>query len=168
MIKCEPSSKRNDPPQPQPYTAAGHTRQISADVAAGVLLAVAGLHGAWACQRYWPAKSAASLAKATAGREPLPGPIPCWTVAGLLTMAAGMLVAENGDKDRVPKVLSDANRFGVGIVAGVLTVRSAGVAVSALPVPMSREFRILNGVVYSPLCAVLAWAAWRRYHSTRP
>lgn len=136
--------------------------QRTADIASATLMGLAGIHAAWACGVIWPASTSANLARVTCGKEPMPGPVPCWIVAALLTTAAAIVALENRPPAGMPKLGRFVTRSGMIGVATVLTLRSAGVVLSALPVDMDRRFRVLNALVYSPLCAALAWSLWRQ------
>jgi hypothetical protein len=119
--------------------------------AAGVLLAIGGLHVAWALGSSWPAPDQASLGELVAGRtdSSLPGPAACLAVAGLVA----------GRPHRRPGL----QRAGAAGVAAVLAVRaSAGLAGRTdllVPGSVSPRFRRLDRRCFSPLCLALAAAA---------
>jgi hypothetical protein len=123
-----------------------------------VLLAIAGLHAAWASGSSWPAKDREALADLMAGRAggAVPPPAACLTVATLLA-SGSVLVA--GWPRRLPWL----QRAGASAVAAVLGIRGAcGVAGRTdvvSPGSTSPAFRRLDRRYYSPLCLVLAAAA---------
>lgn len=139
-----------------------HQPAVSADAAVGVLAALAVLHGIWGAGETWPARDAERLAEVVGGRSPMPGPGPCWAVAGLLGLAAVTLHSANRPTSRaavMPYPVADA---GVGVLGAVLAVRAAGIVGSFGPSSMSQSFRMMNAAMYSPLCAGLAAACFAR------
>lgn len=146
----------------------GTTPRRTTDFACLTLVGLAALHGVWGTGSAWPTTSPTTLANAVGGREPMPGPAACWTVAGLLTSAAAILHAANRIPPQKTLMPEPLMKLGIGVIASTLSVRATGVVGSALPmVPMSRSFRVLNAVAYSPLCGWLAWASWRQYVAFR-
>jgi len=126
--------------------------------AAVVLLALAGLHAAWASGSSWPAKDHEALADLMAGRAggAVPPPAACLTVATLLASGSALVAGW-------PRRLPSLQRAGASGVAAVLGIRGAcGVAGRTdvvSPGSTSPAFRRLARRYYSPLCLVLAAAA---------
>jgi hypothetical protein len=129
-------------------------------VASAVVLGLlAVLHAIWAFSP-WPLRSRARFAEVVVGvdERDLPPPAAVLGVAGLLALAAGLVLMRSGvvapvGPERVP-------RWGVRVLAAVLLLRGvAGLVVSGSGRGTSPEaFRRLDLAVYSPLCLALAAA----------
>jgi hypothetical protein len=123
-----------------------------------VLLAIAGLHAAWASGSSWPAKDRETLADLMAGRAggAVPPPAACLTVATLLASGSALVA---GWPRRLPR-LQRAGAFGVAAVLGIRGACGvAGRTDVVSPGSTSPAFRRLDRRYYSPLCLVLAAAA---------
>lgn len=117
---------------------------------------IAALHVAWACGSSFPFSTRAELADTVVGGDVVPGSAESFAVAGLLTVAAGLVA------DALP-VPAPLRRVGVVGVATVLTVRGAfGFAGrTGLLVPGSDSPRFVkrDRRLYAPLCLALACGA---------
>lgn len=127
---------------------------------AGVLGALAALHGIWAFSP-WPLDSRAQYAELVVGvpEADLPSSVATLGVAGLLTLAARLVLMRSGV---VPLVGPEwMPRWGVRVLAAALLLRAAaGFVVSGSgwgKAPAS--FRRLDLAVYSPLSLALGVAA---------
>jgi hypothetical protein len=142
----------------RPYTRGVDIQASAERSAAGVLLALAALHAAWATGSTWPAQDVESLGDLVAGRTDgsLPGRTECLAVAGLLTTAATVVAGR-------PRRLPALQRTGAGGVAAVLGVRAAfglaGRTDVLVPGSVSPRFKRLDRRYFSPLCLALALAA---------
>jgi hypothetical protein len=136
-------------------TARHGFRQASSRAAAGVLLAIGGLHAVWATGSRWPLPDHDRFADAITGRPTgrTPGAVACLTVAGLLG-AASALVAGH------PRSAPRLSRLGSAGVVTVLTVRGslglAGRTDLVSPGSSSERFRELDRRIYGPVCLALA------------
>jgi hypothetical protein len=141
--------------------------------AAGALGVIGAIHLAWGVGVTFPAADATALARAVVGGDTFPSAIDCVVVAALLSAASVIVVARTRPRSRLGKVVPPIlSSVGSNAVAGVLAVRAVGgVAASVLGFPRtSPTFRLLDLVVYSPLCLALALAIRRidRRPSGRP
>jgi Protein of unknown function (DUF3995) len=132
--------------------------------AAIVLGAIGLLHAAWGAGLTFPAADATSLAKAVVGGSTFPSPVDCFVVAALLAAATTLVLSRAKPQSTVGKAIPPlVSRFGSSAVAGVLAARGlGGLVVGALGVPRTTStFRVLDLVLYSPLCLALAAAVLR-------
>jgi Protein of unknown function (DUF3995) len=119
-------------------------------VAVAGLGGVAVLHAAWARGSSFPARDRSSLADRVAGRETMPGALPCLAVAGALTAAAAVV---GGAPVR-------RRRAAVAATSAALLARGAVGLAAGMPTPSeSPRFRRLDRALYSPACLVLGAAA---------
>ena len=128
---------------------------ISALLAAVLLVAAAVVHVFWGVGGVWPARDGTALAKAVVGpkQEAMPGLVACAMIAVLLCGGAAVVLARAGIVDAGPDRLW---RLGAWVVVGVLIARGAiGLATSALARPRETYHR-LDLRAYSPLCLVIA------------
>jgi hypothetical protein len=120
---------------------------------AGVLMALAGLHVAWAGGAAFPFDRREDLADAVAGTQAVPGPASCVAVAAALT--AGAALVQN-----VPVLPRRLRTLGLYGMAGILGLRGAagltGTTEFLSPGSNSERFRRLDRRLYSPLCLALA------------
>jgi len=133
-------------------------RRLAALTASSGLLAIAGLHAAWAAGSAWPCKDRETLSDLVAGRpdRQMPPAAASLTVSALLTTAAALVV---GYPRRLPRL----RRLGAACVVAVLTVRGStgifgytNVLVSWKP---GERFRDMDRRYYGPLCLALATLA---------
>ncbi len=140
------------------------TGAIAGTAAATVLSAIGAIHLAWAFGSTFPSADAQSLARMVVGGNTFPSKAASATVAGLLGVASTMVVARARPKSsfgrRLPTVVTRPGVVGVAVVLGL---RGAGGIISAaLGIPQTTSaFRVLDLVLYSPLCLGLAAAIWR-------
>lgn len=128
-------------------------RRMAGVVGSGGLLALAGLHVAWAAGSSWPAPDDRSLARAIIGREEMPHPAGFAVVAGMLLTAAALVAGYPGGSSRLARL----QPVGVGCVAGTLLLRGLAGAFGILPPQRtSQEFARWDGRLYTPLCFALA------------
>ena len=129
-----------------------------------MLSAIGAIHLAWAFGSTFPSADAQSLARMVVGGNTFPSKAASATVAGLLGVASTMVVARARPKSsfgrRLPTVVTRPCVVGVAVVLGL---RGAGGIISAaLGIPQTTSaFRVLDLVLYSPLCLGLAAAIWR-------
>jgi Protein of unknown function (DUF3995) len=146
-----------------PHKPDRHGQRVGTATAA-TLAAIGGLHFAWGLGSSFPAPSRRSLARAVIGANSVPSATSCASVAGLLGAAATLVYARaNPDSPIGRKVPPPLPRLGVLAAATVLGIRGAvGLIGGALGFPRTTDiFRVLNLVVYSPLCIALAAAILR-------
>ena len=127
----------------------------AARVAGVGLLGAAAIHVVWAAGVTWPAADSGALARAVAGVNTLPSATACLVVAGLLVAGAAL--------EELARRGHPAGRLGAAAVGSVLALRGLGglvVSGAGLGAALT-PFPSLNLAIYSPLCLVLAWAAWR-------
>lgn len=125
--------------------------------AAVTLLAIAGLHAAWAAGRTWPYADGATLSRHVLGIPESPG-IPsaaatvAVTAALALTGAAAVARTSNGPR------LRGAARLITMPAAAVLAIRGLGGFAQSLLAPgaATAEFTRNDLRIYSPLCLALA------------
>jgi hypothetical protein len=132
--------------------------------AAGALAAVGAIHLAWGAGVTFPAADAAALARAVVGGNTFPSTVDCIVVATLLASATAIVVARAKPRSALGKLLPPImTSVGSNAVAGVLATRGvAGVAMSVVGLPHTTPmFRLLDLVLYSPLCLALALAIRR-------
>jgi hypothetical protein len=122
------------------------------------LLALAGLHAAWALGWRWPGGDDAELARRVVGGDELPPDGLIWLVALALAAAAAILRA------RAHGSVSRAVRVGAALVAAALLVRGAGGIVIGVTGGPPDLFTRLDLAVYSPLCLLLGFGALRIAH----
>jgi hypothetical protein len=141
-----------------------HAGARAGTAAAAALAGIGCIHLAWGLGVTYPAKDSAALARTVVGGDTFPSPSACVAVAGLLGAAAA-LVSARAKPDaqpgrHVPIALAGMGSYTVG---AVLALRGAvGVALSAVGAPATTpQFRLLNLIVYSPLCLALAAAIVR-------
>ncbi len=122
-------------------------------IAALVLVAIAGVHGVWAREHWWPVGDPDDFRETVMGPTArLPRPIESWTVAALLAVAAALTTwATVGDE---PQLIT----IGVLVAAGVLVLRGAGGFVMSTFLQRDSRFAVLDRRIYSPLCLGLATA----------
>jgi Protein of unknown function (DUF3995) len=129
---------------------------ISVRVASVGLLAITGVHIAWAAGSSWPLGDRAELARAVIGRREVPPPAACLAVAGLLGVAAALV---SGRPRRSPWL----RRTGAVAVVATLGARGtlglAGRTDLVSPGSTSTRLGSLDRRVYSPLCLTLAGLA---------
>lgn len=142
-------------------------RRAAGAIAVGGLGAAALLHAAWARGSTWPTADRQQLTDLVVGRRAsrggggFPDARASWTVAGLLSTAAGLtaaragLVPFPGGRDTWPL------RVGTKVVASVLLARGAGgLALSGLDLAETTpQFQRWNLRLYSPFCLALGTAA---------
>lgn len=132
------------------------SRQRAATVTAAGLAGLAILHAAWGLGSSFPCRDRESLGDTIAGTPVVPGPVECGAVAGLLSMAALLVV------DGAP-VAASVRRIGVVGVAATLGGRGivglAGRTDLLVPWTPSERFNRLDRRYYGPLCAALAVGA---------
>lgn len=141
-------------------------RRAVGAVAVGGLAAVALLHAAWARGSTWPAADRRQLTDLVVGRRAssgdggFPDARASWTVAILLSGAAGLTAARAGLVPFPGGRTSWPVRVGTGVVTTALLARGAsGLVVSGIDlVPTTPEFRRWNLRLYSPLCLALGAA----------
>ena len=127
--------------------------QPSAVLVPAILLAIAGLHAAWAAGSPWPADDFDTLAEHVISSGELPPDWATWTVAGLLTLAAGSVGAVGaGRRERLL-------RAATWTTAGVLLARGALFPPADLIGGLSSEVARLDLAFYSPLCLALGAGA---------
>ena len=133
----------------------GFTVKTSTRISAGGLLAIAGLHVAWAAGSSWPMGDRRILTDSVVGGpsdEP-PSPAACLAVAGLLSTAAALVLGR-------PRGVPLVSRLGSSGVVAVLTTRGAvglaGRTDLLSPGSVSERFRRMDRRAYSPLCLALA------------
>ena len=130
-------------------------RRASTRTAAGVLLALGGLHAVWATGSRWPLPDHDRFADAIAGRPTgrTPGPVACLAVAGLLGAASALVAGR-------PRSAPGLSRLGSAGVVTVLTARGslglAGRTDLVAPGSSSERFRELDRRIYGPVCLALA------------
>ena len=111
---------------------------------------VAALHAAWARGSSFPARNRSELADRVAGRETMPGALPCLAVAGMLTAAAAVVAGAPVQR----------RRAAVAAASAALLARGAiGLSVGLPTSTASPRFRRLDRALYSPACLVLGAAA---------
>lgn len=133
-------------------------------VAAVVLGGISALHVAWAFGSTFPAADAQSLARTVVGGNTFPSPGASAMVAGLLGIASGLVAARAHPATSfgrsLPPVVTRLGMLGVAVVLGVRG--AGGITFSALGIPQTTStFRVLDVVLYSPLCLGLAKAIMR-------
>ena len=140
-------------------------------VAAAMLGGIGALHVAWACGSTIPSADAQSLARTVVGGNTFPSAGASAAVASLLGIASALVAARAHPHtlfgQRIPTVVT---RPGVLGVAAVLGLRGAGgIVSSALGIPHTTStFRVLDLVIYSPLCLGLAVAIARMEKQPEP
>ncbi|MET9692937.1 DUF3995 domain-containing protein [Streptomyces sp. NPDC006514] len=138
---------------------AGVTASVrtAAVVAAGGLAAAAALHAVWT-RSPWPLSSPAELAEVVVGtgEDALPSAAATAAVAGLLTAAAGLVLAGA----RPDSALGRARlvRAGLWTISGVLAARGlGGLVVSGLDLQQApARYTAMDLRLYSPLCLGLS------------
>lgn len=122
-------------------------------IAAVVLLAVAGVHGVWAREHWWPVGDPDDFRETVMGPTArLPRPVESWTVAALLAVAAALTAWTAVGEE--PQLVT----LGVLIAAGVLLLRGSGGLVMSTLLQRHSRFAVLDRRIYSPLCLGLAGA----------
>jgi hypothetical protein len=131
-------------------------RRATSVVTASTLAAIGALHVAWGFGSSFPFRDRATLADTVVGNDVVPGRRASLAVAGLLAVAAGLVV----DVVPVPRPL---RRVGVAGVATVLATRAAfgfaGSTARLVPGSDSPTFVATYRRVFAPLCAALAAGA---------
>ena len=123
--------------------------------ASGGLLAIAGLHAAWAAGSAWPCQDRETLSDLVAGRpdRQMPPAAASLTVSALLSTAAALV---GGYPGRLPRL----RRLGAACVVAVLTVRGSTGVLGCTNVLVSwtpgERFRNMDRRYYGPLCLALA------------
>ncbi|MFE6127434.1 DUF3995 domain-containing protein [Streptomyces sp. NPDC056437] len=134
-------------------TTAPPTR--AAVLVASVLTVDALFHLYWATGETWPAAGEGSLSRAVLGTDvPFTPPVLLPLVALLLTAAA--LVVAHSRRPGHPLL-----RLGTLAVAAGLSLRALAGIYWLFAKETGTAFHWLNLVLYTPLCALLAWAALR-------
>ncbi len=118
-----------------------------------VLLGIAVLHGVWAAGSSWPARDFDALAESVISSAEMPPNWATWTVAGMLTGAAGAVAAVGAGRRERPL------RAATWTTAGVLTARGALFPPVDLAGGLNTEVQRLDLLVYSPLCLALGLGA---------
>ena len=119
------------------------------------LLAIAGLHAAWAAGSAWPCKDRETLSDLVAGRpdRQMPPAAASLAVSALLSTAAAVV---GGHPRRLPRL----RRLGAACVVAVLTVRGSTGVLGCTNVLVSwtpgERFRDRDRRYYGPLCLALA------------
>lgn len=128
---------------------------LSTRAAAAGLVAIAGVHLAWAAGSSWPLHSRAELADAVIGRAggEVPSPAACVAVAGLLCLGAGFL---GGGRRGEGSLRALGPWVVVTALAGRGTLGLAGRTDLVSPGSASPRFRALDRRLYSPICLALA------------
>lgn len=120
---------------------------------AATLAAIAGLHVGWGAGSSFPFKDRDALADSVAGSSAAPGPRECFTVAGLLFFAAGVV------SDGLP-IGATTRSLGLAGLATILGGRGiigvAGRTGSIVPWTPSTRFNKIDKKYYGPLCLALA------------
>ena len=134
-------------------------RRPAQAVAVVGLAGAAGLHALWAVGVDWPGTDRVDLARKVVGVDVFPSDFATWTVAGLLTVAAGVaaLTGTRFDRASLSRLVTGAGTT----VAAVLALRAIGGAISSAGRLLARRpamFAARDILVYSPLCAILAIA----------
>ena len=125
---------------------------------------IAALHLAWALGSTFPATDARSLARTVVGGNTFPSAAASAVVASLLGVASTLVAVRSRPSTplgrRFPTAIS---RPGVLVVAAALGLRGGGGMFSSIiGVPKTTStFRVLDLVLYSPLCLGLATAIMR-------
>ncbi len=138
---------------------------VRAGTGAAVSLAgIAALHLAWAFGSTFPAADARSLARTVVGGNTFPSSGASATVAGLLGIASALVAARAHPASsfgrRLPTVLTRPAVIGVAFILGLRGV--GGLISGALGLPKTTStFRLLDLVLYSPLCLSLGAAILR-------
>lgn len=129
---------------------------IVSTTTASALTGIAALHAAWGVGSSFPFPNRSELADTVAGRTAAPEPPECFAVAGLLTVAAGLVA------DALP-IGTTPRRIGVTGVAVVLGCRGlmglAGRTGAIVPWTPSVRFTRLDRQYYGPVCLLLAAGA---------
>lgn len=125
----------------------------SSSLAAGGLLAIAGMHAGWAAGASWPFPDRTSLAASGAGMEQPPSPAACLAVAGLLCAAAAFV---GGRPRRAPVVARAGSSGVVAVLAARGALGLAGRTSLVSPYSLDAEFKRRDRRLYSPLCLALA------------
>jgi hypothetical protein len=116
-------------------------------------LGLAALHVAWGAGSSWPLADRAALADAVVGRDEVPGPGACMTVASALSVAAGLV-------GRRPRRWTRLHLAGVTGVVTVLAGRGllglTGRTDIVSPGSTSERFRRSDRRYYAPLALALA------------
>lgn len=146
------------PPRPGAVRSlAARTWGVAAPAA---LTGIAALHVAWALGWRWPGGSDAAFAERVLSSGRLPPDWATWTVAGLLTGAAGVVRAASVGSGFTPV------RAGALAVAAALLARGSGGLALSLAGGLETPYERLDVKVYSPLCLALGYgtlaAAWHR------
>ncbi|MFF4503316.1 DUF3995 domain-containing protein [Streptomyces sp. NPDC001401] len=138
-----------------PYRPATPAPTRAAALVASVLAADAVLHLYWTTGATWPAADDTSLSYAVLGTDvPFTPPVLLPLVALLLT-AAGLVLAGS----RRPRCV--LYRVGTLAVAAGLSLRALAGIYWLFAKEAGTAFYLLNFLLYTPLCAVLAVAALR-------
>ncbi len=153
------------PPRPD------RTGAQTGTVAAAVLGGIGVLHLAWALGSTFPSSDAKSLARAVVGGSTFPSADASATVAALLGIASTLVVARARPLTplgrRAPGVLTRPGVLGVALVLGLRG--AGGIVAGVLGVPRTAaSFRVLNLVIYSPLCLGLGAAIVRMEKQPEP
>lgn len=132
--------------------------RASADLAAGVLAAIGGLHVAWGRGSTVPFRTRFDLNDVVVGRQVTPSPPACYGVAAALAVAATSVA-------RAGRGRGGFSRLAAAVVAVVLAVRAgaglAGRTDALVPGSTSERFRRTDRRLFSPLCLALAAGAAR-------
>jgi len=126
----------------------------STALAAATMTALGAIHVAWGAGSSFPARDRATLAESASGRpDRPPGPLACFTVAGLLFSAAALTAG-------VPRRPPWFRRLGAATVTTTFLFRGwlgvSGRTQALFPDAGSDRFRELDRRYYGPLCLAIA------------
>ena len=128
-------------------------------IAAIALIGIGLIHVYWAGGGYFPGKDANSLAQTVVGGRSdmaMPPVLACLTVAGLLFIAAWLVLVVGG---AAPSIVSlELHKLAAFALYAVLFLRGAGGFFDARLRPETRgsPYERLNLIFYSPLCLILS------------
>ncbi|GJF27598.1 hypothetical protein KNE206_02980 [Kitasatospora sp. NE20-6] len=158
--RMEASSAADSSTRATPLASRSARRRTTAVALAGVLGVDAGWHLYWATGTTWPARDAESLSMAVLNTQVPFTPVVVLPLAAVLVGAALLLLARGGAirlplPPTVPRLATAAVASGTTIraVAGLIWATGAGTVDGS-------AFRLLNLLLYTPLCAACAGAAW--------
>jgi Protein of unknown function (DUF3995) len=132
---------------------------------AGALASAAALHVAWGLRVQIPGVDSAAMAEAVGGAGEPPGPVACFTVAGLLGGAAASVAGVRW----LPAPLARVGRVGVVLgLGGRAALGLTGHTDLVAPGRITDRFRRWDRWLYTPLCLALAAGAARAMRVHRP
>ncbi|WP_405010379.1 DUF3995 domain-containing protein [Kitasatospora sp. NBC_01539] len=143
-----------------PLASRSARRRTVAVALAGVLGVDAGWHLYWATGTTWPARDAYSLSMAVLNAKVPFTPIVVLPLAAALAGTALLLLARGGVV-RLP-LPPTVPRLATAVVAAGTAIRAATGLIWATGAGTvdGSAFRLLNLLLYTPLCAACAGAAW--------